>query len=302
VNGYVWRTCMKTSLLIALLLASTVAFGQSRQYQRSRPKAATTKSSDKTPDKTADKSANSKAAYSPGAAVPAKGAVTNTPAPVVESAPGEKKVDVSDLEKKYWVPKDTEFQVVQNRTYSKAKRLAVTLSMGTLLGDYYSNVRTYNLTANYYFSERHGVQVQYIRFDSGDNETVDYFRSNYGNVPDFGRSKSYFGMSYNWIPIYAKLSLLEQQIIYFDMSISPGLGLTQYDQIFVGQDPGKKTAPTLALDIAQHFYLNQNWALRFDFINHLFNEEVRGARDSSVVKKTKLNHTIIIQGGITFHF
>ena len=38
----------------------------------------------------------------------------------------EEKVDISDLEQKYWAPKDVEFNVVQNRLYSKAGRFGIT--------------------------------------------------------------------------------------------------------------------------------------------------------------------------------
>jgi len=266
------------SVILLTFLVSNSGYAQSSQYQKKKPKPSTR------------------------TVQPKESAPGDQKAAPQEEAPGDKKVDVSDLEKKYWVPKDTEFQVVQNRTYSKANRFALTGSVGTLIGDYYSSVRTYALTGNYFFSERHGVQLQYMRFDSGDNETVEYFRSRYGAVPDFGRITSFYGASYNWVPIYAKLSLLEQQIIYFDLSISPGLGFTSYDQIYEYQPADKKTAPTFMLDIAQHFFLNQHLAIRLDFKNHLFNEEVKNARNPSEVKKTKLNHTVIIQGGITIHF
>jgi hypothetical protein len=47
----------------------------------------------------------------------------------------DKKVDISDLENRYWTAKDTEFSVVQNRLYTKAKRFSVTLQGGTDLSN-----------------------------------------------------------------------------------------------------------------------------------------------------------------------
>jgi hypothetical protein len=45
----------------------------------------------------------------------------NAQAPQAGSPSGaSEKVDVTDLEKKYWASKDTDFSVVQNRVYSKA--------------------------------------------------------------------------------------------------------------------------------------------------------------------------------------
>lgn len=280
---------MNTSAVIHFLVISMIsisAFGQSSQYskKRARPTPGVYHPSEKAPATPADPKASSPVA-APEAATP-----------------GEKKVDISDLEKKYWVPKDTEFQVVQNRTYTKANRFAATLSVGSMLNENYSSGRIYTFTGNYYMSERTGVQIQYMRYDTGDADMVSEFRNTYRTSPDFGRVKAYYGAAYNWVPVYAKLSLLDQQIIYFDMSITPGLGLTQYDQVYVSSDATKKTAPTFALDIAQHFFLNQNFAIRLDFMNRFFNEEVKNARNPDDTKRTKLNHTVIIQGGITFHF
>jgi hypothetical protein len=78
--------------------------------------------------------------------------------------------------------------------------------------------------------------------------------------------------------------------------------MTEYTQEFLYANSTKKTAPTFAFDIAQHFFLGQHWALRIDFMNRLYNEEVQNARNPGEVKRTKLNHTMIIQAGITFHF
>jgi outer membrane beta-barrel protein len=289
---------MKTSRLAAqtarlavvccLTLASYQAFGQSKQYQRKA-----------TPKPKVNTDAVTVTPTTPDASKPATPADAKT---VPEAAAGEKKVDVSDLEKKYWVPKDTEFQVVQNRTYTKANRLALTFGTATMINDQYSSGLIYDFMLNYYFSERYGIQAQFMRFDSQDAETVSEFRNTYKVIPDFNRVQQYMGVSFNWVPIYAKLSLLEQQIVYFDLSISPGFGMTEYSQQYLYASPTMKTSPTFSFDIAQHFFLGRHWALRIDFMNRLFNEEVQNARNPGEVKRTKLNHQMIIQGGISFHF
>ncbi|MEO0335372.1 MAG: hypothetical protein AAF202_03205, partial [Pseudomonadota bacterium] len=42
------------------------------------------------------------------------------------------RVDISDLENKYWAPKDTDFKVVQNRLYTKEKRFSLSTGIGIL--------------------------------------------------------------------------------------------------------------------------------------------------------------------------
>jgi outer membrane beta-barrel protein len=275
VSGHARRVSVQVSVTLAILMVGSIdfAFGQAKQYQRPKPKVE----------------------------APAVGVVDKSPKASADGGT-DKKVDISDLEKKYWVPKDTEFQVVQNRTYTKARKVAVTLGLGSLLSDPYSKALTYGVTANYYFSERHGIEAEYLNLDSKNTALTDEFLNTYAAVPDHNKMKSYMGLAYNFVPIYAKLSLMEKQILYFDMSFSVGAGLTQYDQQYLAGSPTRKSAPTISIDVAQHFFLNQNFALRIDLKNRLFNEEVMNARNSGEVRRTKFTHTAIFMMGISFYF
>src|SRR3954454_2812075 len=53
------------------------------------------------------------------------------------------KVDVTELEKKYWAPKDTDFSVVQNRTYSKQGKFAISALYGLHIDDDFSKGSAY---------------------------------------------------------------------------------------------------------------------------------------------------------------
>ncbi len=56
----------------------------------------------------------------------AKSEAAPAPAPIeTKAVKADDKVDISDLESKYWAPKDTDFSVVQNRTYSKDNRFMI---------------------------------------------------------------------------------------------------------------------------------------------------------------------------------
>jgi len=71
------------------------------------------------------------------------------------------KLDLSDLEQKYWAPKDTDFTVVQNRAYTKAKRYAATYMLGPIVNDPFNSGFNHQLNVNYYFDERYGVELIY---------------------------------------------------------------------------------------------------------------------------------------------
>ncbi len=182
-------------------------------------------------------------------------------------------LDISDLENQYWAPKDQDFDVVQNRTYSKAKRVAVSLGYGTLLNDSYRRSNNLSVSGNYYFSERYGVEVNFTSTEPNDTKMVTTFEDRYGATPNHGKVTGYYGASFNWVPFYAKMSLLGQRILYFDMAFSPGLGLTTYDQ---QTDSGAKAAssPTLSFDVSQSIFFSKNLAFRVDFKNRWFQEEV----------------------------
>lgn len=215
------------------------------------------------------------------------------------------KLDISDIEKKYWAPKDTDFSVVQNRTYTKAKRFGLTGSYGSLLNDDYSTAYEIGAIGNYYFSERYGVQVDYFKTNSVPNKATNTFNNSQGVHADYGAETGFYGASFNWVPIYAKMSLLGVKILYFDMAFSPGIGMTQYEQQIL---TGNKTQNsfTYTFDVTQHFFLSRNWALRLDYQNRWFTEKrVRYGTDATNAGQdvsTDLTHISILLVGVTFYF
>src|SRR5690606_6683940 len=116
--------------------------------------------------------------------------------------PESDKLDISELEQKYWAPKDTDFSVVQNRTYTKAGRFAATAFLGIPVNDPYSSGLAYAAYVNYYFNERYGVEFQYFTAKYGDSDTLDAFRAGGGGgrPPDFNRPLDFVGIGFNWVP------------------------------------------------------------------------------------------------------
>jgi outer membrane beta-barrel protein len=227
-------------------------------------------------------------------------------APAAEAtASPDKKVDLSDLESRYWTAKDTEFSVVQNRLYTKAKRLSVTLFGGPLLTESYTNSWNVGGAVNYYFSERHGIELHGWKTSATPSEFVTSFSNRFGAQPDFNFPLGYVGVNYNWIPIYAKLSLLEKKILYFDMSVSPGIGVTFMEANAFATPPAtnppvtKQSPITLAVDIAQQVFLDEHWALRIDLRNHLYQEKIY-LSNTGAESRSKITYYGTIMFGVTF--
>lgn len=281
---------MRTRDTIVLLSALFLALNsQAKTGKYKRPGSATTTTVDQAP------TGDSKDPKATEAAKP-----TGSPAET-----GEKKVDLSDLENRYWTAKDTEFTVVQNRLYTKANKFSVMPLFGYVLSDPYTTTYNYGVAVNYYFSERHGVEMSGWKSSSQSTDLVKDFRNRFEAIPDHSLHRGYIGVNYNWIPIYAKLSLLEKKILYFDMSISPGIGVTFLESETFARPPITVAPPTnsqapitLALDIAQQVFLNERFALRIEMRNHFFQERVYKAESAEVVRN-KMTYYGAITFGIT---
>jgi outer membrane beta-barrel protein len=192
------------------------------------------------------------------------------PAPAPSAAPTARKstansksdrVDIKDLENQYWAPKDTDFKVVQNRAYTKEHRFSITGMYGGLMDDSYSNANIYGLSANYYFNERMGIQLDFEKYAAQNNQSTSYFINNLGSAPDYTRPDKFYGVGFNYVPIYAKMSLLNKKIFYFDLAITPLVGAMTYDQMMQNSQP-QKTALAYGFDVSEYFFFSQHFAIR----------------------------------------
>jgi hypothetical protein len=100
------------------------------------------------------------------------------------------------------------------------------------------------------------------------------------------------------------MSVLNSRIIYFDMAISPGIGLVSYEQQL---DTGSaaQTTPALTLDITQSFFLNRWFALRFDYKTRWYQEDVvtyHPVTGTPRATASDLNTTNLFMLGVTFFY
>ncbi len=227
----------------------------------------------------------------------------STPAQASQApGPNGDKMDVSDLEKKYWAAKDTDFNVVQNRLFSKANRLALTLNYGMYVNEPWSKGPTYGANLNYFFSERYGMELAYTKTDSSDNDSTQSLKTQQNGAPNHSKMKGYYGVGFNWVPFYAKMSFLNSSIVYFDMSVTPGVGMMRYQE--QGDDGNvDKTAPAVSVALTQHFFLTKWLALRFDYKNYWYNQEIIAYHAAQRGPgTTNLANESLIMGGVTFYY
>ncbi|MCB0384955.1 MAG: outer membrane beta-barrel domain-containing protein [Bdellovibrionales bacterium] len=220
--------------------------------------------------------------------------------PSAEKKADSEKLDIRDLEQKYWAPKDTDFNVVQNRAYTKEKRFSYSLQYGPIINDAFNEGWNLGISANYFLNEREGVQLEYVSFNVSDNSTVKGFANQYGGVrPNIGRVANMWGVGYNWVPIYAKMSLLGQRIIYFDMAVTPVLGMMNYEQTTKNGNKNDSSF-TYGVDITQYFFLSKHIAIRADLKNRWWTEEILHWT-SGLKDKTQTTNSTLFFIGVTYY-
>lgn len=211
-------------------------------------------------------------------------------------------LDVSRLEGQYWVAKDSQFKVVQNRLYKKEKRFSLLATWGPMINDQFSDGKGLLLGASYFLNERWGVELSYLTNSPKDNTLTTEFKERFGVVPNHNKFDNYIGISGTWVPIYAKASLLDKKIIYYDLALSLGAGFAQYEQQFTDQANKMVSAPALSIDVTQQFYISHRWALRFSYMIRLYSEEIKDSRSPFSIREESYAQTSFLQLGIVFFF
>ena len=127
---------------------------------------------------------------------------------------------------------------------------------GTALTEPIANVSKLGATLYYHTSEDHAFGVTYSKNFAGQSSYANQLNSKY-NL-DFSRSPApdYTLMAdYNIKMFYGKMSLSKSLVLNLVLFGTASLGTVKYVH---------KSYPAAALGVGEKFYLNSQWALRFD--------------------------------------
>ncbi len=195
---------------------------------------------------------------------------------LAEEKIGSDKLVLKQLEDKYWSAKDNDFGVVQNRTYAKDKRPFATFSYGPMLNDSYSTGRMTNFAAGYYFNERWGLELAYEKGSLSDNGSTAALAQYNGLKPNFNKFSDYTSVNMMWVPMYAKMSVMDKSIWYFDLQLAMGLGNMNYQsQIDASEGASiNRTAVGFNFDTSAQIFFSTKWAIRFDIKNKWSNQDL----------------------------
>lgn len=231
-----------------------------------------------------------------------------------ETPPANDKVDIKKLEDKYWAAKDDEYGVIQNRTFTKTGKYYLSVVTGPLINDPYGKGRGTGGMLGYYISEDFGVELSYLTYNSVQNDTVSAYESQFGGAkPDFNLLRGVKTLSATYSPFYAKMAFMNKSIMYFDMGLTLGLGITDYEIQKVNKDgAGNKSQANemksdshIEIGIVQQLFISQNVAFRLDIKNTYYQQSTKqyeigiGAPESARGSGSKASNDTTIMFGLT---
>ncbi len=208
-----------------------------------------------------------------------------------------KKVNTKKLIDNYWSPSKGEYRVIQKRYFAKQNRLNISLLGGLHINDPYSDGFAATFAAGYFFNEHLGIELDYTQSFLEDGEAQEALNNESTGAATFeyGRTTNTFGAKLLYSPIYAKMSLLGTNLIYFDLMFSLRVGLVSYEQITQAEDSEQSTI-SAGFGVHQLFYLNKSFALRIDLENNWYNSDIRSFQDGDDEGSRLINDTVLKAG------
>jgi outer membrane beta-barrel protein len=199
----------------------------------------------------------------------------NTTAFAQSSGQGEE-VDLSKITEKYWAEgKETELGVVQNRKYTTAKKIEIGMIFGTISSDPFLSVHSLGGTVGYHFSPYTSVHFTSWKSLVTSSDALKTFETQTGATVDTNKPQAYYGAEVKQNFLYGKASLFGKMIIYVDLFVLAGVGITKTES-------GNYFTPTLG--IGQKIYLNERMSLNLDYRIMRYNETILGKNPANLGK------------------
>lgn len=181
----------------------------------------------------------------------------------------------------------SEVSVIQKRFLPKTGRFQAFAGVGLMTNDPYFNTVGGVVKLGYFLSESWGVELNYFGLSTSESKAAKELREINGvNTDSFVVTKSVTAVDLMWVPIYGKMTWLNESIVPFDLyfSVGPGSTVTQLE-----------SAPTWHLATGQIFAISKRAAFRWDFSWNFFNaKDINGQMSS--------NNNLFLTVGASFFF
>lgn len=196
-----------------------------------------------------------------------------TGAAKADAKPGEE-VDISDVQNQYWKSHDKQFEVIQNKLYTKAGRFEITPMFGIYQRVDFQDTKTLGGTVAYHFSEIIGAEIMAHKMYNSDSSVVTRFKETRGATVAFNEEKYFMGATMLFTPIYGKFSLFGKKISHFDLYLSPGLGVTKTNDLRF----------TTCLGVGQKFWVSPHFNVRIEYRWNRYNDKIYTSEGATAVR------------------
>jgi outer membrane beta-barrel protein len=194
------------------------------------------------------------------------------------SAQEERSALDKDLDKVWG--KERDIKVIQKRVFEKDKRHEVGLLLGAIPNDSFFNFFPVGLRYAYFPLESVAVEFSGAYVASSQSQLqkdIKSFSTAIKTVKLGDRVEWYAGVNAHWIPIHAKVSILNKKLTSLDLGVTIGFGLIGSK---VNEDNKWETRWSydhaipfniqMNIGLSLHWFLTDYLAIRLDYRNYIF--------------------------------
>lgn len=152
--------------------------------------------------------------------------------------------------------------VVKDRNVATTSRIEVSGFAGSAMNEAFYDTVAFGGSISYHINEEHAVELFYSALSTSVSKFEDTLNQDLAaenQAPyDFERApsiKSFFLASWEYIPLYGKISITKQTVWNLNTYVTLGLGLT---------DTGDGSSITGSFGLGQKIFFSSNWGLKID--------------------------------------
>jgi outer membrane beta-barrel protein len=181
-----------------------------------------------------------------------------------------------------WLDPDKKIYVLQNRKFSKANHLHLSVLGGVGLSNSYRSVEVLDPRLSYYFTESWGVEFFYTKSFNSDNNTYKALaNSQPGTWPVIRDVQAEYGATLQWVPWYAKINVFNK-IIYFDWLFGAGAGMIQTAVSRPQLSSTTQNFTAFNFETGHIYHLTQMTSIRLDLKGSVYRAMAFGTQGDSV--------------------
>lgn len=204
-----------------------------------------------------------------------------------------------------WLDPEKKIYVVQNRKYTKAKKMEFSASGGFGFGEPYRSSWVFVPRASYYFNEDWGISALGLMASNSENKNIRVLKTESASaLPSIRDVRGFVGGSVVWVPFYAKINTFNK-ILYIDWAFEAGVASVSSE---IDLNTNANNPPSVVTDskvgffwgTSQKFFINRNFAIRWDLLGVFYKAQV--ASQGLLTSATETLNNYYFTVGASFSF